>query len=100
MRASRRVKVILAGLMAVVVVAVVYARISDANPAVTIPSVPLPSPNAYSIGPDGRDDHGTPIVAPADPGMYPPGMSAPRGWITSESRGDIVAGIDLTAAPR
>jgi len=45
-------------------------------------------PVLYSVGPDGRDDNGTPINDPAATGNK-------RRAVTKTSRGDVVAGVNI-----
>ena len=49
----------------------------------------------YSIGPDGKDDHGVPIYDPTQPVPSKPGAYNQRYGVTDSSKGDVVAGINL-----
>jgi hypothetical protein len=49
----------------------------------------------YSIGPDGRDDHGTAIYDPAKPAPVRAGSIDQRYVVMETSKGDIVAGVNL-----
>jgi hypothetical protein len=49
----------------------------------------------YSVGPDGKDDGGKPIFDTTKPAPNSSTSNDPRRFVTSDSVGDIVAGVNL-----
>jgi hypothetical protein len=49
----------------------------------------------YSVGPDGKDDGGTAVLDTSQPAPTRPDASDQRRFIKSDSKGDIVAGVNV-----
>ena len=72
-----------------------YLKSVPADPFAATQNAPLGyrvalrnAPVIYSVGPDGKDDHGAPINDPAATGNK-------RRYVTKTSRGDVVAGVNI-----
>ncbi len=49
----------------------------------------------YSIGPDGKEDGGKAIFDKFKPPPGPTDTSDPRRWVQEDSRGDVIAGVNI-----
>ncbi len=49
----------------------------------------------YSVGPDAKDDGGKAIFDPTQPAPSPNNTNDPRRWTMDDSKGDVVAGVNL-----